>query len=103
MKKVIIKIKDMNNQEILTTNNETYKEDLKNNKEKLKLWWRCNIEYDNGLRCYDYPCNHDGLSPRRLIEINGKYIFADYNFEIEGEQNIYNTLLKYFNEDFETK
>ncbi len=95
MTKIIIK--DSRNEVVLQTTNETYKEDLKNNIDKLDIWWVCNVEYDDGKVGYsDYTCR------RKVITVNGRSIYADYNLQLEGKQNVYNYLLEFFNEDFET-
>ena len=87
---------------VLATTSETYAADLQNNKEKLNVWWRCNVEYDNGKVGYDYPCNHNGKKPRKVIFVNGRLIYADYNFSIEGVENVCDTLEEMFDIDFKS-
>ena len=99
---VKITITDNRGDLVLATTSETYAEDLKNNKDKLNVWWRCNVEYDNGKVGYDYPCNHNGLSPRKVITVNGRRIYADYNFSIEGVENVYDRLKEMFDTDFQS-
>lgn len=87
---------------VLATTSETYAADLQNNKDKLNVWWRCNVEYDNGKVGYDYPCNRNGKKPRKVIFVNGRLIYADYNFSIEGVENVCDTLEEMFDIDFKS-
>lgn len=98
--KVKITIRDNRNNIVLITTSETYAKDLADNIGDLRIWWRCFVEYDNGKVGYDYPCNHNGLSPRKVITVNGRRIYADYNFSIEGVENVYDRLKKYLDKDF---
>lgn len=86
---VKITVTDNRGDLVLATTSETYAADLQNNKDKLNVWWRCNVEYDNGKVGYDYPCNHNGKKPRKVIFVNGRLIYADYNFSIEGVENMF--------------
>lgn len=97
-----ITIKDNSNDVIIKTTSDIYEADLKANKEKLNIWWNCQVEYDDGTKLYDAPCNHNGLSPRRIIKVNGRYIYAKYNFDVEGKRNVYDELLGYLDIDFKT-
>ena len=99
---VKITITDNRGDLVLATTSETYAEDLQNNKDKLNVWWRCNVEYDNGKVGYDYPCNHNGKKPRKVIFVNGRLIYADYNFSIEGVENVCDTLEEMFDIDFKS-
>lgn len=99
---VKITVTDNRGDLVLATTSETYAADLQNNKEKLNVWWRCNVEYDNGRVGYDYPCNHNGKKPRKVIFVNGRLIYADYNFSIEGVENVCDTLEEMFDIDFKS-
>ncbi len=99
---VKITVTDNRGDLVLATTSETYAADLQNNKEKLNVWWRCNVEYDNGKVGYDYPCNHNGKKPRKVIFVNGRLIYADYNFSIEGVENVCDTLEEMFDIDFKS-
>lgn len=99
---VKITVTDNRGDLVLATTSETYTEDLQNNKDKLNIWWRCNVEYDNGKVGYDYPCNHNGKKPRKVIFVNGRQIYADYNFSIEGVENVCDTLKEMFDIDFKS-
>lgn len=99
---VKITVTDNRGDLVLATTSETYAADLQNNKDKLNVWWRCNVEYDNGKAGYDYPCNHNGKKPRKVIFVNGRLIYADYNFSIEGVENVCNTLEEMFDIDFKS-
>lgn len=99
---VKITVTDSRGDLVLATTSETYAADLQNNKDKLNVWWRCNVEYDNGKVGYDYPCNHNGKKPRKVIFVNGRLIYADYNFSIEGVENVCDTLEEMFDIDFKS-
>lgn len=99
---VKITVTDSRGDLVLATTSETYAADLQNNKDKLNVWWRCNVEYDNGKVGYDYPCNHNGEKPRKVIFVNGRLIYADYNFSIEGVENVCDTLEEMFDIDFKS-
>ena len=99
---VKITVTDNRGDLVLATTSETYAADLQNNKDKLNVWWRCNVEYDNGKVGYDYPCNHNGKKPRKVIFVNGRLIYADYNFSIEGVENVCDTLEEMFDIDFKS-
>lgn len=99
---VKITVTDNRGDLVLATTSETYAADLQNNKEKLNVWWRCNVEYDNGKVGYDYPCNHNGKKPRKVIFVNGRLIYADYNFSVEGVENVCDTLEEMFDIDFKS-
>lgn len=60
------------------------------------------MEYDNGKVGYDYPCNHNGKKTRKVIFVNGRLIYADYNFSIEGVENVCDTLEEMFDIDFKS-
>lgn len=98
---VKITITDNRGDLVLATTSETYAEDLMNNKDKLNVWWRCNVEYDNGKVGYIFPHNQS-LSPRKVITVNGRRIYADYNFSIEGVKNVYDRLKEMFDTDFQS-
>lgn len=99
MKEVKITIKNNRYEVVLVTTNTKYKKDLTENKDKLEMWWNCKIEYDDGNIGYDGV----GWDARKVIYINDKYIYADYNFSFEGKKNVYEQLIEYFNEDFSNK
>lgn len=99
---VKITVTDNRGDLVLATTSETYAADLQNNKDKLNVWWRCNVEYDNGKVGYDYSCNHNGKKPRKVIFVNGRLIYADYNFSIEGVENVCDTLEEMFDIDFKS-
>ena len=99
---VKITVTDNRGDLVLATTSETYAADLQNNKDKLNVWWRFNVEYDNGKVGYDYPCNHNGKKPRKVIFVNGRLIYADYNFSIEGVENVCDTLEEMFDIDFKS-
>lgn len=99
---VKITVTDIRGDLVLATTSETYAADLQNNKDKLNVWWRCNVEYDNGKVSYDYPCNRNGKKPRKVIFVNGRLIYADYNFSIEGVENVCDTLEEMFDIDFKS-
>lgn len=88
---------------LLETTSETYKEDLIANKDKLDLWWGCEVEYEDGEpHGYDSVCPFNGRSPRRVINVNGRNIYARYNFTFE-HKNVLDDLMRAFDEDFKTK
>lgn len=99
-----IYIKEHSGELVLETTDKTYKEDLLKNKDKLDMWFYCIVEYDDGEpERYDYPWNHNYRSPRRIITVNGRNIYAKYNFDVEKEHgNVYDDLLEFLNTDFET-
>ena len=92
MKEIKIIIKNHRDEVVLVTTNTKYKKDLTDNKDMLEMWWICKIEYDDGNIGYDGV----GWDARKVICINGKYIYADYNFSFEGKKNVYDKLIKYF-------
>lgn len=103
MKELKILIKDDRKKVVLETTSNTYEKDLLDNKDKLKIWWTCWIEYVSDDTYGDYIYNSDGTtSYHELIDINDRPVLSDYNFSIEGERNVYKDVLEYLNYDLKS-
>lgn len=95
-----IKIYNHRKELALTTNEQTYENDLKNLEQ---LYWNCTVEYEGeNVGGYDYPYNHNGQSPRLLARINGRSVYARYTFFADEYEIDKNKILNALNEDFKT-
>ena len=103
-KNVKITIKDNWKETILTTDSDNFEKDLAENKDKLDLWWCCWVEYYDAQSptYHEFNPNPDHRSPKQVIQVNGRWIYARYNFSLEGKENCYSSLLNYLNQDFRT-
>lgn len=101
--KIEIRIKDHRGNVVLETTNLQYKKDIEENKNKLTLYWGCYVSYHDGKEIgYDRIENQkNGRSPRRLITVNNKNIFAEYTISTNMyKKNYADILLEYLEEDF---
>lgn len=108
MNKLInIKIKRLYGTEevLLETNSEKWEKEIK----KLEgVKYHHGIEviysYADGTECgFDYPYNHNGFSPRKLIIYNNRNVYAEWNITGEYNDVAYGRLLEALVYDFLTE